>query len=41
MYLKLVSLMAPLYRLKYQRKKDRGKLNPQMSEANSQSDNFL
>ena len=40
-YLKLVSLIAPLYKLKYQRRKDRGSPNPQIKEANSQSDNFL
>ena len=40
-HLKLVSLMAPLYKLKYHRKKDRGNPKPQIREANSQSDNFL
>ena len=40
-YLKLVSLIAPLYRLKYHKKKERGRLKPQIKEAKSQSDSFL
>ena len=33
--------MAPLYRLKYHKKKDRGSPKPQIKEANSQSESFL